>query len=113
MLFKIIKADDKMKKNRVSLAAVAAIVFALSSAFVTRIKADEAAKQSPSYYWFTPAGVYEALNTTTAEQSRTGCTFAASVCENAYTSSQLNNPSQPSQGVKSGQTPQVIIHKNS
>ncbi len=104
-----------MTKNRLSVLALLAMVLAMSSAFTSKMTAETAAKRDPSFYWFTGAGAtYHTQNTTAAESSLTGCQYSLAVCEQAYTSAQLNNPAQPSMGVKSSQvnSPQAIIRKN-
>lgn len=102
-----------MKKSRFSVVALAAILFAAGSAFTGKIIRDTKSAKETSFYWF-KAGVYQRLATKTAEQPMSGCSGSGNNCELAYDASQLNNPSQPSQGVKTTQTSnnRDVIPKN-
>lgn len=67
---------------------------------------------SSTLYWFTPdLGSYMGQNTIVDEQNETGCTGGGDLCEKGFRVDQLVNPSNPSQGVKSGQTPQATIRR--
>ncbi len=104
-----------MKKNQFSVVALLTLLFAMSNAFTVKMKAEAAAKPDPSYYWFAGNGtVFHAVNTKADEGTITGCIYTLAVCEQAYTSSQLKNPANPSLGVKATEVghPQDIIRKN-
>lgn len=63
----------------------------------------------PQYYWFNTSMAYQDLKSVPDEQSRTGCSGSAALCEKGYDQSQLINPANPAQGVKSGQIPAANI----
>ncbi len=92
------------------LPILAVIVGVAASAFTVSTKTNNLSGKDPSFYWFNTSNIYQDLNTTAGEKNVTGCTGSTTLCENGYISSQLINPSDPSQGVKSGQTPASVIY---
>ena len=104
-----------MKKNRFSRIALMAILFAVTGAFATKMNVASASVKQTSLYWFTGMGAtYHTQNSKAAEETLTGCKYTLAECERGYTSSQLINPAQPSQGVKAAQkdSPQDYVRKN-
>ncbi len=97
-----------MKKNRISAMALLAILFAVGSAFTAKVSAEnKSAKQTTPYYWFkVSTGLYQRNTTQSLEQPMSGCSGTGNDCERGYEQGQLNNPSDPSQGVQSSQ----VIH---
>lgn len=95
------------------LPILAVIAGVTASAFTTAKSSYNANSQDPSYYWFNPGNtVYHDLNTLSNEEAITGCgQLPNPVCENGFTQAQLNNPNNPSQGVKNGETPVTTIKK--
>jgi hypothetical protein len=94
-----------MLKKSMMLPVLAVIVGAAASAFTVVNTNSQSQGNDPSYYWFDPsAQVYHDQATVADEISITGCTSTApQPCENGYTQDQLNNPNNPSQGVKADQ----------
>lgn len=94
------------------LPILAVIVGVAASAFTTSKNSYHINSKDPSYYWFNPSNTtYHDLNTITSEEGITGCGEQPTpVCENGFTQAQLNNPNNPSQGVKSGEQPTTQIH---
>lgn len=95
------------------LPILAVIVGVAASAFTVSTKTNNLSGKDPSFYWFNTSKAYQDLNTTVGEQNATGCDGTVTLCENGYTSNQLIDPSDPSLGVKSGQTPasRIYIHQ--
>lgn len=90
-------------KLKLILPILAVIVGVAASAFTTDRSSYNTNSKAPSYYWFNTSNVYQDLNTHDNEATLTGCTGTSPICERGYTQSQLNNPNNPSQGVKSSQ----------
>jgi len=91
-----------MKKIKLSLVMIAVVLGSIG-AVATKASAHKSSGGT-NYYWFNTSGVYQDENTPSAEQTRTGCTGSSTTCENGYIQSQLVNPNDPSDGVKSGET---------
>lgn len=100
-----------MRKINFSLTALA-FLLAVAGAFAFK-PASLAPSASPAYeeslYWYNTANTYVDQNikgdqfTPGSEVAITGCHYSNSICEKGYRQDQLNNPSDPSQGVKTTQ----------
>lgn len=104
-----------MFKRKLMLPILAAIAGVAASAFTTDNNSYNANSKATSYYWFDPSvTTYHDQNTKLNEQNITGCDQNEQLCEKGYTQDQLNNPNDPSQGVKSDQinSPASQIFKN-
>ncbi len=104
-----------MLKRKFMLPILAVIVGIAASAFTSTGNSYNTDSQAPSYYWFDPGvTTYHDQNTVLNEQDITGCKQTEQLCENGYTQDQLNDPNDPSQGVRSDQinSPASQIFKN-
>lgn len=90
-----------MKRIKITLMAVAVTLGVIGS--VATFAASHKTATGAGLYWFTTANSYIDQNTVSDEQSASGCDGSAALCEKGYTQSQLNNPADPSQGVKTSQ----------
>jgi hypothetical protein len=99
-------------KFKLMLPVLAVIAGVAASAFTVANTSYNANSKDLSYYWFNPSNTtYHDLNTVSNEESITGCIQQMTpICENGFTQTQLNNPNDPSQGVKSGATPATQIN---
>ena len=91
-----------------------AIVLGLGLAVAFTANANNPVEKTESemstLHWFSPgAGAYLRDNTIEDEMDATGCNLQVPGCEEGYTTSQLVNPTDPSQGVKSNEDPTSVI----
>lgn len=102
-----------LHKSKIMLPILAAMVGVAASAFTAANSSYHANSKDPSYYWFDPSNTtYNDLNTVSGEESITGCqTPVAPDCEHGFTQSQLNDPNDPTQGVKTGEQPTEKIYE--
>lgn len=91
-----------MKKIRINLMMVAAIV-GVMGAVVTKVQTVKASGDT-AYYWFDEtSGDYQDLRIHSAEVSATGCNSTGPLCARGYNQDQLNDPNDPTEGVKENQ----------
>lgn len=77
-----------------------ALLIAITAAFAFK-PAETKSSAGTVYHWFDPTGVgYLGDNTIDDEKMESDCFEDGNGCENAYLSSQLIDPNDPSQGVK-------------
>lgn len=99
-----------LKLNLVLLAVVAGAIGAFA------FKPAHKTTAGVSYYWYTTmngtGSSYVEQNTIGDEQTASGCQQTAVFCEAGFSSTQLVNPADPTQGVKSGQTESAEIDHN-
>lgn len=94
-------------KNSLKLGLIALIIGVAASAFTTVNSTYKTANKAEELYWFDPSvSTYHDQNTEADERTATGCSAAGADCEKGFTSDQLKNPANPSQGVKSSEQSQ-------
>lgn len=103
-----------MKKIKISMVA-AAFIIGIGGAVATNATTHKATTGT-NLYWFDPSGTtYDQFTDKTSEMQSTGCPDQSLTieCVRGYSSSQLKNPADPSQGVKTTDvdSPQDIIHE--